>query len=423
MSTHSRLIAAPSAIEVVVADDAVAQLAARLGERPTLVVMDANTREAAGDAVLRALPGAVPFVFEQRHDLLATPAESALVHARIRDGMTLVAVGSGVITDIVRHACRQTEAPFISVPTAASMDGYASSVAAMQISGVKVTVPARAPDAIFADPYVLAGAPLALTRAGIGDILGKATAQVDWLAAHLLYGEAYDAEVAAAVQALVRRTCADVARLLSGDAAAAQALLLGLIESGLAITTVGNSRPASGCEHHASHLWDLLAARGRRPHELHGLQVGYATHFAMRLQRFAFDGGVQALATPVEPVDPLGPRARAMLGEPTEDVLAAVRDKRRFVAARASAWPADQAAWERIRDGLAPAMAGFGDVARALVDAGIPSEPGFLGIDAELLTETFRHATRLRARYTVIDFLEGQGVLDEALSAAIGAGI
>ena len=69
------------------------------------------------------------------------------------------------------------------------MDGYASSVAAMQIDGVKVTFPARAPRAIFADPRVAAAAPAELTRAGIGDLLAKATARVDWLAAHLLYGE------------------------------------------------------------------------------------------------------------------------------------------------------------------------------------------------------------------------------------------
>ena len=57
------------------------------------------------------------------------------------------------------------------------MDGYASSVAAMQVDGVKVTYPARAPGAIFADPRVCAAAPAELTRAGIGDLLGKATAR------------------------------------------------------------------------------------------------------------------------------------------------------------------------------------------------------------------------------------------------------
>ena len=73
------------------------------------------------------------------------------------------------------------------------MDGYASAVAAMEIDGVKVTLPARMPAAIFADPRVVAAAPGELTRAGLGDLLAKATARVDWLAAHLLYGEPFSA--------------------------------------------------------------------------------------------------------------------------------------------------------------------------------------------------------------------------------------
>ena len=92
-------------------------------------------------------------------------------------------MGSGVITDITRYAAHLEDRDFVSVPTAASMDGYASGVAAMEFGGVKVTYPARAPLAIFADPAVLAAAPAELTRSGLGDLLGKATARIDWLAA------------------------------------------------------------------------------------------------------------------------------------------------------------------------------------------------------------------------------------------------
>jgi glycerol-1-phosphate dehydrogenase [NAD(P)+] len=37
---------------------------------------------------------------------------------------TLIAVGSGTITDIVRFVCFQARLPFVSVPTAASVDAY-----------------------------------------------------------------------------------------------------------------------------------------------------------------------------------------------------------------------------------------------------------------------------------------------------------
>jgi glycerol-1-phosphate dehydrogenase [NAD(P)+] len=412
--------------EVVLEEDAVSRLAARaLDEEWTsvLVVADANTYEAAGRAVVDAMRGAGvvvdEFVFGERVGLLAGLSEARAVGGRIADGVWPVAVGSGVITDIVRYATHAAGRDFISVPTAASMDGYASGVAAMQVQGVKVTYPARAPVAVYAEPRVVAAAPAELTRAGLGDLLAKATAGVDWLAAHLLYGEPYQPGVAAVVVGPLRFAAENAARVVAGEAVAVGELLDGLLGSGHAIALAGSSRPASGCEHHASHFWDLLAAHGRRPHGSHGLQVGYATRFAMRLQRFAFGGGVQFLRAPVPPADPLGAEARAWLGEPTDDIVAAVREKQQFVAAQAAAWPADRAAWEGVRAALAPSLGFFDVVDDALDAAGIPREPGWMGLDRGTLRATFRCATRLRARYTVVDFLEGQGQLERALDAAI----
>ena len=100
-----------------------------------------------------------------------------------------------------------------------------------------------------------------------------------------------------------------VPELMAGEPAALRDLLDGLIESGLNIARFGNSRPASGLEHHASHFWDLLASRGMHEQASHGLQVGYATGFGMRMQRYAFGGGVPELSPPRPAFDPLGPSA------------------------------------------------------------------------------------------------------------------
>lgn len=403
---------------VVIGEDALERLAADAPARP-LVVMDANTREAAGRRVATLLGDAPVHVFDRRRDLHAGPDEAAAVRAKLDDGVTAVAVGSGVITDITRYASDQAGREFISVPTAASMDGYSSSVAAMQVQGVKVTYPARAPRAIYADPRVLAAAPIELTRAGIGDLLGKATAGVDWLAAHLLYGERYDSAIAADTRAAMLLAARNVDAILGADPAALRDLLDGLIESGLNIARFGNSRPASGLEHHASHFWDLLASRGLHEQASHGLQVGYATGFGMRLQRHAYGEAVTALALPRPAADPLGEEARHWLGEPTEELLAAVRAKQEMTEATPPTWPADADAWREVRTALAGAMQPFAEVARALQRAEIPTTPGFLGIDRETLVATFHHATRLRDRYTTIDFLEGQGRLDEAIASAL----
>jgi len=60
-------------------------------------------------------------------------------------------------------------------------------------------------------------------------------------------------------------------------------------------------------------------------------------------------------------------------------------------------------------------------IAEALAIARIPSEPGFLGLDVATLGATFRWANRIRSRYTVLDFLEGQGRLDEAVDAMLSS--
>jgi len=415
-----------AAIEVVIAEDAIDRLAdwvqARSSaRRAPLVVMDANTREAAGVDVVAALQARgvalEEFVFSERTGLLAGPAQSQAVQRRLEGDALAVAVGSGVITDIVRHAAHAKGQDFVAVPTAASMDGYASGMAAMQVDGVKVTYPARAPVAIFADPRVAAAAPGELTRAGLGDLLGKATARVDWLLSHLLYGEAFDAGVADRVLGPLRFASVSAVRVLSGETDGVARLLGGLIESGIAMALAGSSRPASGCEHHASHFWDLLAARGQRQHASHGLQVGYATRFAMALQRYALGGGLNAPALPRPWRDPLGSEAQAWLGAPTPEIVAAVEEKQRFLAAGRETWPADSAAWERVRARLEPSLALFGEVAAALDAAGIPAAAGYLEVDAETLRATFRFANRLRARYTVLDFLEGQEQLEAALDA------
>jgi hypothetical protein len=106
--------------------------------------------------------------------------------------------------------------------------------------------------------------------------------------------------------------------------------------------------------------------------------------------------------------------AREWLGEPTPEIVAAVESKREFVA-ELGHWPASGAAWMAVRSELAPALEQFDAVDGALTVAGIPAESGFLGVDEAMLRATFRYSNRLRARYTTVDFLEGQGVLDRAI--------
>jgi hypothetical protein len=94
-----------------------------------------------------------------------------------------------------------------------------------------------------------------------------------------------------------------------------------------------------------------------------------------------------------------------------------MREKARFVADHAGAWPDALPTAE-----LADALALFDDVAAALAAAGLPAQPDVVpGVDAATLRATFRHARHLRARYTTLDFLAGQGMLEAALDEVLPA--
>ena len=107
----------------------------------------------------------------------------------------IVAVGSGTITDIVRFVSFRTGLPFISIPTAASVDAYSSNTTSIMVEGVKRSYQAKQPEAIFVSVDTLRDAPQPLTAAGFGDMLAKYTALADWKLARLLVNEPYDSKL------------------------------------------------------------------------------------------------------------------------------------------------------------------------------------------------------------------------------------
>ena len=101
----------------------------------------------------------------------------------------LIAVGSGTIHDITRYCAHKKGIPFVSCPTAASVDGFCSSVAAMTWDGFKKTFEAVAPKIVVADLDIISKAPLFLTNSGFGDMIGKFIALAEWRISHALTNE------------------------------------------------------------------------------------------------------------------------------------------------------------------------------------------------------------------------------------------
>ena len=89
-----------------------------------------------------------------------------------------------------------------------------------------------------------------MIAAGLGDLLGKFTCLCDWKLARLITGEHYCDTIAELVESCVRGVLADAGKARERDPGTLGTIMEGLVLAGVAMSLYGNSRPASGCEHH-----------------------------------------------------------------------------------------------------------------------------------------------------------------------------
>lgn len=247
-----------------------------------LIVCDANTEKYARPIADALGCRTFTHVADARANEIETARLTSYIKSNSLSVSVAVACGSGCIHDITRYCAYENGFPFISYPTAASVDGFVSGVAAMTMHGQKLTYPSASPDALFADDDVYSKAPPRLTASGVGDIIGKFTALFDWEIAHLIIGEHLCPEIAS----LIRRAIDGVYSAASEAGGAnskdfPRRVIDCLILSGLAMQLMGNSRPASGAEHHMAHFWEMHVANPPTD-ALHGEKVGLATILVLK---------------------------------------------------------------------------------------------------------------------------------------------
>ena len=241
-----------------------------------LVLDDENTHKVAGLSVIEALnTSEVAYqVLTLPGDIHLTDELAADVKRQAENFPLIIAVGSGTINDLGKYTAQQMLIPYWCVPTAPSMNGYTSSIAAVKVAGVKRTLPSAPPAAIYANPEVLRNAPLLLRQAGYCDVMAKAVSDVDWQIESLLFAGSYCALPSTIVAQSEHRYINQPEGVATGERRAVDALFHGLLISGIAMSLAGSSAPASGGEHLLSHFWDLREESTGRIPELHGLQVG-----------------------------------------------------------------------------------------------------------------------------------------------------
>ena len=197
----------------------------------------------------------------------------------------IVGVGSGVINDLCKYVSYKHGLPYFIVATAPSMDGYASSGAAMITGNMKTTFDAHVPEAIIGDVDILRQAPMDMIKSGFGDIIGKYSALCDWKLSELVNGEYMCGYVYDLTYETVRRTRELAGGIEKRDPETIKTLMEALVIVGIAMAYVGNSRPASGSEHHLSHYFEITGIVKNRGYLLHGIDVAYSAVQTQKLRQ------------------------------------------------------------------------------------------------------------------------------------------
>ncbi len=259
-------------------------------KKALVMVCDENTYEAAGKQVEELLPDIKKVVLDPNNLHANEHGVEALKNGLDAIGNVdmMIAVGSGTIHDITRYNAYQMGIPFFSVPTAASVDGFVSTVAAMTWHGCKKSLTAVSPIVVIADTDIYKNAPLRLTASGVSDLLGKYTALADWKITHILNDEYICQEIIDLEEKALESLTASLDGLRNGDTKAYEDLMYGLLLSGIAMQMTGNSRPASGAEHHFSHLWEMEVLNDYIDF-YHGEKVGVGLVLASKIYHAAAD--------------------------------------------------------------------------------------------------------------------------------------
>ena len=251
-----------------------------------LIVADENTLGACGNRVENALndKNTSKVIFSGKSVVI--PNEDAIekVRAYLNGIDLIIGIGSGVIQDLCKYVAHFANLPYMIVATAPSMDGYASSGAAMILKGMKETVPASLPYAILADTEVLKNAPMDMIKAGYGDIIGKYSALNDWKLSRAVNNEYFCQYIYDTTYDMILKTLDTAKGLIERDENSIKTLTEALMIVGIMMSFATTSRPASGSEHHLSHFFEITGIINNEEYFPHGIDVVYSTVVTAQLR-------------------------------------------------------------------------------------------------------------------------------------------
>lgn len=395
-----------------------------VGAKRPFVICDPNTYEAAGRQVVALLnESGVPHTLHiiPQHSEKLTPAEFELGSIAMNFDPAcdfLLAVGAGVINDLVKMAGLLTGLKTGVVGTAPSMDGYASNSSSMEVNNVKSTIYNKCPALILCDTQIMAQAPMRMLWAGLGDMVAKYISVCEWRIAHLVIGEYYCEAVAEMMRASLKKIMAAAPGIKTRDPDAIGSIIEGLVLAGMAMSYAQVSRPASGLEHYFSHVWEMRALERGEHADLHGIQVGIGTLLTFKIYdrlRTIVPDRARALAS-VKNFDHAAwaENVRRVFGKTAPSILA-IEEK----AGKND--PAKHAArlhriiehWDAIQAIIREELPDSGWVESVMVDTGMPLYPADIGLSPKDVSDAFVCARDIRDKYLSCTLLWDLGYMEE----------
>lgn len=335
-----------------------------------------------------------------------------------RDLDLVVAVGTGSINDMCRFFSYQMNVPYAIVATAAPMDGFASSGAALMVDNIKQTIPAQTPLFIIGDTDILCGAPARMISAGLGDLLGKFTCLNDWRVSKIVNDEYYCDTVVNLVKDCIENVLKNADKAASRDPKVIGDIMEGLVLIGVAMSFVGNSRPAAGCEHHLNHYWEAIEIQNGQIPVLHGIEVGLAEVVILKMTEFLRESrpDFDAAREKAKQYD------QAAWEEKMKEVYGTASDafielehesKKNDPEGRLKRIDKIEENWDEIVKLMNDYMPSAERMIEILKSLDAPYFPSQVGFSDEMLYNALVYGKENRARYTLLSMMGDLGVLED----------
>jgi len=391
---------------------------AKTGYKKPFLISDTHTEAAAGRKVKEVLKkagitfGETVLKSPSVGDLPADEkALGSVAMAFDTECDFIISIGSGTINDLGRYFSYITGRQFMLVATAPSMDGLVSGVAPLITNNMKKTYNAQAPVALICDLDIMTQAPLKMLSAGAADILGKLNCLTDWRLSSIINGEYYCNTIRNIMGTAIDKTVSAMKTLNEKNDTDVTTLAEALTLSGMAMDFAGNSRPASGAEHHLSHYFEMQFLFDGKPAVLHGTKVGIGTVMTLRLynelarsEKPDFDKLVKDIPNRMSK-DKWIEEMHRCYRDGAEAVISLEEKAGKNDPVKLEARLRNiEAHWDEIV-ALEATVPASKDIQASLKKLGAATVPADVDIDVRYVSDAVMYAKELRDRYTILQLL------------------